>query len=157
MTGLAILKVKGNLQVIHLSAYKNLYDAIKIIIEHKPYLVGIDAPLTTPYKGFRPAEKLLIKCGKAKLLPGGLPSMRKLTILGNSILHFLIESGIIPVETHPTTILKNCEEIRNLTYTHCTDKDSCHALASALAAYYLCTGRSVIFIDDKSFLVHPLC
>ncbi len=69
-------------------------------------VVAIDAPLSTVDKGFRPVEKLLIRDG-FKLLPLGLPGMRKLALRAIELKELLEKEGIVVIETHPSSSLKS--------------------------------------------------
>ncbi len=69
-------------------------------------VVAIDAPLSIVDKGFRPVEKLLIRDG-FKLLPLGLPGMRKLALRAIELKESLEKKGIVVIETHPSSALKS--------------------------------------------------
>ncbi len=69
-------------------------------------VVAIDAPLSVVDKGFRPVEKLLIRDG-FKLLPLGLPGMRKLALRAIELKESLEKKGIVVIETHPSSALKS--------------------------------------------------
>ncbi|MCE4624420.1 MAG: hypothetical protein F7C35_00960 [Desulfurococcales archaeon] len=81
-----------------------LQQALLEILNRNPLAVGIDAPLHPPYRGFRAAEREVIRRLGARLLPGGFPGMRELSAKGLSIAWCLWEAGIAPVETHPGTV-----------------------------------------------------
>ncbi|MEB3765745.1 MAG: hypothetical protein GSR77_06235 [Desulfurococcales archaeon] len=94
---------------IHIYISKNIYKITNLIKKHSINLISIDAPLCTPYRGFRRVERTLMKCTSIGLLPGGLKGMHKLTKIGNSLCWQLYEAGVIALETHPGTIKRVCQ------------------------------------------------
>jgi len=78
-----------------------LYDAV--VKTARARILVVDAPLHRPYKGFRPAERDVMRSLGARLLPGGTPGMQKLAQLGLSIRSLAEEAGITVLESHPST------------------------------------------------------
>ncbi|MEB3789366.1 MAG: hypothetical protein GSR72_05700 [Desulfurococcales archaeon] len=93
---------------IQIYTSKDIYKITSLIKEYPINIVSIDAPLCTPYRGFRKVERALMKCTGTGLLPGGLKGMHKLTKIGNSLCWQLYEAGVIALETHPGTIKRVC-------------------------------------------------
>ena len=138
--GYAILSMKGDCRTWRLAktgASRILYKALEELV--KCSIIGIDAPLTLPYRGFRLVERRMIKDLGARLLPGGLEGMRKLTLIGYSLRKMLEESGIAFIETHPGTLAK----INNI---RLRDDIVDAIMAGAVAASHLC-GLSEYYID----------
>jgi len=88
---------------------KTLYtdaDIVEEILQTKPQVLAIDAPLTLPVeKGFRLVDKALMK-EKGKPLPPLMPGMRNLTSRAIRLSENIqkLNIGVKIVETHPQTV-----------------------------------------------------
>lgn len=85
-------------------ASRSLYRALEALRDCD--IIGVDAPLTLPYRGFREAERVAARLYGARFLPGGTPGMRALALRGFSVRQLLEEAGIAVVETHPGSIAR---------------------------------------------------
>lgn len=85
----------------------------------------------------------------ARLLPGGLPGMRLLSLLGYSILHLSVEAGIIVFETHPGSIRR----IHRLPVIG--GKDIYDAVLAASAGLCALLGESYYIVAGDGLIVFP--
>ena len=114
-TGWAFLK---NKMVETALIYMNK-EILEKIMQLKPTIVAIDAPLNLPKKGLlRKADGELIKRGY-RVFPPGLPAMKRLTLRAIKLNRLITEKGIETIEVHPTSTrralnmpLKDWEEIQ---------------------------------------------
>jgi len=119
-------------------------------------VLAVDAPLTPPYRGLRPVERLASRELGARLLPGGTPSMRALAAIGYSIKQLAWEAGTLPLETHPSTAYKLLGISRSGAARalgvglHAAD-----ALAAAVAAACYAEGRAIVLEAAGEKLVFP--
>lgn len=113
-------------------------------------IIGIDAPLYTPYTGFRSVEKIILRFYRgARLLPGSLRGMKQLTELGHSLFYHFMEAGFIVFETHPGSIIRHM----NLQLTgrdHVID-----SIVASAAAYCALRGDSYYILGGDGFIVLP--
>jgi hypothetical protein len=101
-TGWALWKGK-NLKAGLLYADNELLEGI---IQSKPAIIAIDAPLGLPKTGIlRNADKEMIKKGY-RVFPPCLPAMKMLTFRGMKINKLMIEKGYKTIEVHPTSTRK---------------------------------------------------
>ncbi len=101
-SGIAILKKS---EIIINTIYSDK-EIITRILESKPIVVAIDAPLTLPLTSkIREVDRLMRKIGY-KVLPPGFPGMLKLTIRGIKLRKILEKKGIQVIEIHPFSIIK---------------------------------------------------
>ncbi|MEM2098487.1 MAG: DUF429 domain-containing protein [Candidatus Bathyarchaeia archaeon] len=103
-TGIALLEAQTvKTKVIHTDE-----EIMQYIISSNPTLIAIDAPLTLPNKEeglFRKADKEMIKKG-FRVLPPGLPIMKKLTLRAISLNKLIEKHGYKTIEVHPTSTRK---------------------------------------------------
>ncbi len=114
-------------------------------------MVGVDAPLTPPYRGYREAERVAARLYGARLLPGGVEGMRRLAITGLSIRQLLEEAGVAVVETHPGSIAmaSPLDEERD-------DRMDAILAAGAAAAHYCGIASYAIGVDGVIVLSRVL-
>ncbi len=114
----------------------------------KARVVGIDAPLAVPYRGFRGVERMVLRELRSRMLPGGAPGMARLAMMGYSLEALYEEAAVCPLETHPYTIYRilGLEPARS----HALD-----ALASAVSAACLVEGEAMVFEDYPDLMVFP--
>jgi len=99
--GLTLLECKGRMcEPLLLTSHVNPY---RILRETPPSPVGVDAPLSPPYRGFRDCERAALRLG-ARLLPGGTRGMQLLSRTGYSLKMLFYEAGAHVYETHPTSL-----------------------------------------------------
>jgi len=119
-------------------------------------IVAIDAPLSIVDKGFRLVEKLLIRDG-FKLLPLGLHGMRRLALRAIELKESLEKTGIVVIETHPSSALKSAGCTRS-NAIECLrkfvvvpdeaifeGKDDVDAAIAAAVAWSYITGRTRVY------------
>ncbi|RLE98422.1 MAG: DUF429 domain-containing protein [Thermoprotei archaeon] len=104
-TGLCFLKnCFTTLEIIHFDS-----EIIKRILEKKPLVVAIDAPLSLPREdpsaSFRECDRAVRRMG-IRILPLSLSGMRKLTLRGIRIREWLEILGFTVIETYPRAALE---------------------------------------------------
>ena len=124
----------------------NNFDLIKIVLGAD--LIIVDAPLHPPYKGFRRVERKAQKYYGAKLLPGGTPGIRELSVLGYSLLAFMVEAGGVVVETHPGSIRRKLKLLERT-----VDDDIMDAILALSAGLCLLESNAFIIKDIDGVMV----
>lgn len=152
-TGVALLEEAGEqctFKLVDYATTRDVYEGIARL--GSCHVIGVDAPISIPYRGFRAVERLLVKHAKARLLPGGLPGMKLLSMIGCMIRWLAYEAGMLVVETHPATTarLNNIRiELPN------SSKHAVDAVLAALAAasFHCISGLHVAAVDG--YIVIP--
>ena len=152
-TGVALLEETGEectFKLVDYATTQDVYEGIDRL--GSCHVIGIDAPISIPYRGFRTVERLLVKQAKARLLPGGLPGMKLLTLIGCMTRWLAYEAGMLAVETHPATTAR----LNNIRIElPGGSKHAVDAVLAALAAagFYCNSGLHVVTIDG--YIVVP--
>ncbi len=152
-TGVALLEEAGGrctFKLVDYATTRDVYEGIDKL--GSCHVIGVDAPISIPYKGFRAVERLLVKHAKARLLPGGLLGMKLLTLIGCMIRWLAYEAGMLVVETHPTTTAK----LNNISIElPGGSKHAVDAVLAALAAasFYCISGLHIVTVDG--YIVIP--
>ena len=101
-SGIAILQDRE----VSLSEAYSDEEITSLILEIRPDLVAIDAPLSLPREGItRDVDKLMVSLG-LRVLPPLLGGMRYLTLRGVKLRQELEERGACVIEVHPKSSLK---------------------------------------------------
>ncbi len=124
------------------------------IFTYSPLIIAVDAPLCTPYHGFRLVEKIIMKTLRGKLLPGGFSGMRQLTLIGHSLCWFSNESSILILETHPGSIRRFCDPTIEIKQRW--GKDLTDAFLSLLTAWAFIEENYIAFVKDAP-IIFPSC
>ena len=114
----------------------------------------IDAPITVdphrPSASFRPHESALRRMGLS-LMPLTLPGMQKLLHAGIAIAGHLYEAGILPCETHPSSIAG----LIGVPARIGGSPHSWHALIAAATGASLVEGKAVAVCSRSGCIVYP--
>lgn len=140
-------------------------EILECIIQKKPSLIAIDAPLKLPKEGFlRNADKEMIRRGY-RVLPPMLPNMKKLTMRAMKLNAEIMEMGYKTIEVHPTSTrkalnmpTKNWKQIQTILIniglkvnlkTRFLTNHEIDATTSALTAYLHILGQTEIIGDEE--------
>ncbi|MFH1125895.1 MAG: DUF429 domain-containing protein [Candidatus Altiarchaeota archaeon] len=167
-TGFCILKIDNEKKSVETRILHSNEDLIQAIVEAKPDLVAIDAPLI--YNGVnRKCDELLRQYGA---LPATLPGMETLAKRGVLIAKELEKNNIKNIEVYATASAKilgvyNKEEFQmqknmmslNLdgdTTTRLLIKDELDAVSAALTAYLHMVNQTKTVGDESGRIVIPM-
>lgn len=165
-SGLAILSLRR--EVLALMLVYSDEEILRTLIEHRPLVIAIDAPLSIPKESLRSIDRKMISLGY-RVLPPSWKSMRMLSERAIK-LKDLFERNLnaVVIETHPLSALKSSgcssidELIQGLKLTYRRERASIHevdALISSLVALRYFEGRSLMIseVDGAVHLLGRVC
>lgn len=136
---------------------------LSFILERRPEVVAIDAPLTLPYgrccfddaccgpRKIRTCDRMLISMGY-RVFPPGFSFMKQLTLRGVSLRERLEREGIKAIEVHPRTTKRILGLGRFAEAKNGHEDDAC---AAALAAYSYLQGKCTELTGADGTIVIP--
>ncbi|MCS7128371.1 MAG: DUF429 domain-containing protein [Sulfolobales archaeon] len=167
-SGLAILSLYR--EVLALRLVYSDEEIFKALVEYKPLVIAIDAPLSIPNKSLRSIDRKMISLGY-RVLPSGWRSMRMLSERAVRLKDlFERKLNAIVIETHPLSALKSSgcssidELIQGLKLTYSGEQASMQvhevdALISSLVALKYFEGSSLRIseVDGTVYLLGKVC